>query len=292
MSSRQQKSQLIEDLTQKLSSLKEQKNKLDDEAYEWAEKRDKLNEKTKNLRLEIQGLRSERDKINEKVKELKQQRNETATKIHEKIDETRKLNEDNKGLAKKRPSTNHQALQEEIDSIEWKIQTTSMTLQEDKEHVEKVKQLETQLKVHKKLERVSQQAFKLRTEAKSLKTQSEQYHKELTENAQKSQDLHKKMFEKIEESKKSRAEADALHKQFVEAREKTRPIQDDIVKISIQIRQLKGELQEEEQKERKESESAIRETLEKRAIEKMKRREKLSWEEFQILAEKGLTTQD
>jgi uncharacterized coiled-coil DUF342 family protein len=226
------------------------------------------------------------------VKELKQQRNETATKIHEKIDETRKLNEDNKDLAKKRPSTNHQALQEEIDSIEWKIQTTSMTLQEDKEHVEKVKQLETQLKVHKKLERVSQQVFKLRTEAKSLKTQSEQYHKELTENAQKSQDLHKKMFEKIEESKKSRAEADALHKQFVEAREKTRPIQDDIVKISNQTRQLKGELQEEEQKERKESESAIRETLEKRAIEKMKRGEKLSWEEFQILAEKGLTTQD
>jgi uncharacterized coiled-coil DUF342 family protein len=51
-------------------------------------------------------------------------------------------------------------------------------------------------------------------------------------------------------------------------------------------------LQETDKKQKKESEDTLRQKIEEQAREKLKRREKLSWEEFQLLAEKGMTSQD
>jgi uncharacterized coiled-coil DUF342 family protein len=96
------------------------------------------------------------------------------------------------------------------------------------------------------------------------------------------------MLAKIEESKKIKAEADNLHKTFVQTREKTRPLQEQIAYTLNKMRQLKGEIREEQQKEKKQSEETIRNELEKQAREKLKRGQKLTWEEFQMLAEKGI----
>jgi uncharacterized coiled-coil DUF342 family protein len=100
------------------------------------------------------------------------------------------------------------------------------------------------------------------------------------------------MLTKVEESKKIKAEADSLHKAFVQAKEKLKPVQDEMTVTAIQIKQLKGEIREEEAKGKKQSEDAVRDKLEQQAREKMKRGEKLTWEEFQILAEKGMGAQD
>jgi len=283
---------MIEELTQKLSELRDQKNRLNDEAQECAEKRNNLNDKVKDLRTEASALRAERDKVNERVKELKQMRNEGSTKIHQKIETIGKLNQERKILAEKKPQRSHQSLQKEVDSIDWKIQTTSLSLQEDKELVEKVKQLESQLNIYRKLEQLNQKILELRVGVKNLKNENESNHKELTEDAKKSQDIHAKMLERIDESKKLKAEADSMHKQYLESREKSKPLQDELNSLSNHIRQLRVEIQAEEEKEKKQDQDMLRETLEKQAREKLKRGEKLSWEEFQLLAEKGLDAQD
>jgi uncharacterized coiled-coil DUF342 family protein len=132
----------------------------------------------------------------------------------------------------------------------------------------------------------------LRSEVDKFKAESQGYHESLTANARKSQELHGKMLTKMEESKKLRAEADELHKQFVAARETARPLYDEIAAVFGEIKKLKGEMREEEEKEKKQSEDELRQAIENRAKEKLKRGEKLSWEEFQLLAEKGISTQD
>jgi uncharacterized coiled-coil DUF342 family protein len=290
--SEQQKTREIEELTQKLSALKEQKDKLDIEANIWAEKRNKLNEQSKRLRAEILNFRNERDKLNEKVKELKQQREKAKTEIHEKIEEIKQLNQQIKALTKKKPSKSHQTLQKEVESIDWKIQTTPLNLKEEKELVEKVKQLETQLNIHRKLEQSSHKILELQTGIKTLKTKSRLCHENLTEMAQESQEIHGKMLEKIEELKKIETEADSFHKLFVQTKERTKPLQENTLEISKKLKQMRDEIREEAEKEKKKSEEALREKLEKQAREKMRRGEKLTWEEFQLLAEKGITTQD
>lgn len=290
--STQQKTGMIDELTQKLARLTEQKDTFDIEANRLAEKRNRLNEELRNLRTEIQELRSERDQTNEKVKELKQQRNTATARIHEEIEEIKKLGGERHDFSKKIPSRSHRALEEEVESIDWKIQTSSLTLQEEKDLVAKVKALETQLSVHRKVEQLNRKIDALHDEVKNLKAERERCHGALTAHSQKSQEIHAKMLAKIEESRKTKMEADGVHKRFLEERAKTKPLREEIVAVSCKIRQLKTEVREEHEKERKQSESLLRQTLENRAMEKLRRGEKLSWEEFQLLAEKGLTSKD
>lgn len=290
--STQEKTRVINELTQKLAPLGEQKGALDDEADRLAEKRNRLNEKMRNLRAEIQELRSERDHANEKVKELKQQRNTTTATIREKIEEIKKLRLERHDFSKKIPSRSHRALEEEVKNIDWKIQTSSLTLQEEKDLVGKVKALETQLDVHRKVEQLERKIDALHAEVKNLQTERERCHEALTAYSQKSQEIHAKMLTKIEESKKTKIEADGAHKRFVEAREKTKPLREEIATISCKIRQLESQVREEHEKERKQSESLLRQTLENKAMEKLRKGEKLSWEEFQLVAEKGSQSED
>lgn len=291
--STERKTRLINELTEKLRLLEEQKSVSDDEANTLAEKRDKLNERVRNSRSEIQELRSQRDEMNEKVKKLKLQRNDIKARIQEKIEEIKKLGEENRVLAEKKPSRSHHVLEEEVESIDWRIQTTPLTLQEDKELVGRVRQLESQLNIHKKIEQLKKKIQDLRTEITSLKTEGKQCHEALMDNVKKSQELHGKMLARIGESRKIKMEADEVHKQFIAAKDRGKPLQQEIAATWSKIRQLRGEIRTDEEKEKKQSEDVLRQTLEKKAIEKLKKGEKLSWEEFQLLAQKGnLTAQD
>jgi len=272
--------------------LKNQKGKLNVEAREWAEKRNKLNEQFKSLRSEVFELKNERDKLNERVKELKQQRDGTRTEFRKKIEQIRKINQEIKALAKKEPTRSAEDLQKEFDSIEWKIQTSSLSLKEEKELVERVKHLETQLNVYRKLDQLNQKIIELKAELKTLETKSRASHEKLTETALKSQQIHEKMLEKIDEPKKLKTEADNLHKLFLQTKETVKPIQEEIFEISNQIKGLKEEIRRKEDTEKKKMEDALREKLEKQAKEKLRRGEKLTWEEFQLLAEKGTVAQD
>jgi uncharacterized coiled-coil DUF342 family protein len=282
----------IEELNEKISSLKGQRDNLEAEAHEWAEKRDKLNEKFKKLRDETSNLKGERDTANDKVKELKLKRDEAKARISQKIQELRILREELNLATKKKPSRTFRSLQEQFDAIEWKIQTTPMSLNEEKELVEQVKQTETQLNIYKKLEQLRQKSLDARAQITAQRVESQSCHDLMTKTAQKGQEYHKKLLSKMEESRKVKAEADTLHQTFVQTREKARSIQNEIIRILDQMRRLKGEVRQKEDVEKKQTEKAMLNELETLARQKLKRGEKLTWEEFQLLAEKGLDAED
>jgi phosphoserine phosphatase len=278
----------IEELTRKLEALKGQRSKIDAEASEWVEKRDKLNKRFKSLRAEAIELKNARDKLNENVKDLKQQRDEARIASRAKIEGIMKLRQEIKSFAKKRPQRSLRALQAEFDNIEWQIQTSSSSLEEEKHLVEQVKQIEAQLNIYRRLDQLKQRVAELEAELKALETRNKASHAKLTEMAQKSRQMHEKMLEKINESKKLKAEADNFHKLFLQTRERARALQEEIAGVLKHVWQLKEEVREEEEKGKKEDEEALREKLEKQAREKLRRGEKLTWEEFQLLAERGM----
>jgi len=286
------KTQKIEELQEKLSVLKEQRNRLNIEARKWVLKRNKLNEQVKKLRTEISELKSERDELNTEVRELKQLRGKTKTEIHGTIEEIKKLNQQIKALANKKPSRSLQTLQKKLDEIEWEIQTTPLSLQEEKELVNQVRKLEIQLNIHKKLEMRHQKMLELQTELKTIEAKNKSYHKKIIETAQKCQEIHNKMLEKINEVRELKTEADNMHQSFLITRQKTKPIQEGIMTILSQIKLLRQEIRKEEEKERKKSEDALKRKIRKEAKEKLKQGEKITWEEFKILTEKEKTTQD
>lgn len=279
----------IDELNGKLSVLRDERIRLENETLELAEKRDKLNDRARGIRVEIQEVRTQRDEVNSKVRDMKQRRNEATKSINEKIAEVRKAQEEYRSLLKKEPSRSHHALKEEVERIDWQIQTTPTTLQEDRELVGKVKQLETQLVVHKRLERLKDRIAELRIQIRTMRFESQQLHTQLTANAQIAQESHRKMLEKIAESKTLKTQADDMHKQYLQTRAKIKPVQEEAKTIVDQILQLEGKIHADRQKEKEQSESVLRETLERQAKEKLKRGGKLSWEEFQLLAERGMT---
>ena len=275
----------LERISRQLSALREQVNNANADTKGQVEKRDKLNEKFKKLRQEIREFKNERDNLNEKVKTLKQQRDEARDKIKARIEEIKSHNQKIAELKKKTPRESRRVMQKEFDDIEWKIQTTPLDMQEEKRLVERVKQLETQLSVYKKIDQHVKKISELRKELEPFEANADAAHQELTEIAERSQDIHSKMMAKIAESKVIKAEADSLHSAYIQAKEQVRPIREEIKKLTEQKRKLQATMREEDAKRKKTEEQALKEKLGSKAKDKLQRGEKLSWNEFQLLAD-------
>jgi uncharacterized coiled-coil DUF342 family protein len=303
--STQDKLNQIANLRSQIATLKDQVNKADVESKKQVEKRDQLNEQTKKINLEIRDIKKQRDEINQKVQALKQQRDEVRVKIKPIMDEIQAINEKKEELKKKAPRIRQKDIQEEINKIDWKIQTESLDLQEEKRLVGEVKLLETQLSGYKKIEKQNKKIAEHIQERKVLDHQADAFHKELSEMAKKSQELHESMIAKIAEGKKAKEEADTLHKGFIENKEKIKTLLVDIAVLTGQllglqntVREQNKELREKEMalrlKEKEKmtvqrnkkllDEQALKEKLGAQAKEKLNKGEKLSWNEFQLLA--------
>jgi uncharacterized coiled-coil DUF342 family protein len=309
--SEQQKPIKIEDLNQQIEKLREQTNTADAQITKFIEQRNELNDKVKQTRQEIDELKTERDSINEKVKLLKLRRDEIRAKtipITEKINSIKeKIDE----LKKKVPRERQQDLQEELNAIEWKIQTTTLDLQEEKGLIENVKELETLLSAYKKIDAKYEKAKELMAQRQAIEAEADVIHNELTDLAKKSQEIHARMIEKVNNAKVSKAQADSLHQAYVKAKEDILGFQVKIAELTGQIRGLRAVMQEEDKarrlaaqqaykerqladKERqqadkekqqvvKEKQQAIKEKLGAEARDKLQKGEKLSWNEFQLV---------
>jgi uncharacterized coiled-coil DUF342 family protein len=309
--SEQQKPIKIDDINQQIEKLREQANTADVQIQKFIDQRNQLNDKVKQTRQEIDALKTERDTINEKVKLLKQQRDEIRVKtapITEKMDA---IKEKIAELKKQVPRESQQELQEEHDAIEWKIQTTSLDLQEEKGLIENVKQLEILLSSYKKIDARYKKMKELMAQRQAIEAEADVFHNELTDLAKKSQEIHSQMIEKVNAAKVTRAQADSLHQSYVKTKEDILQIHVKIAELTGQIQGLRAAMREEDKARRlaaqqayqerqladkdrqaadkekrqvvKEKEKAIKEKLGAEARDKLQKGEKLSWNEFQLV---------
>jgi uncharacterized coiled-coil DUF342 family protein len=278
----------IEQLNQELTPLKEERNKLNLEAKKWAEKRNLIHEKIRNLRKEASSVKEKRDILNEKVQELKNLRNEVKARRKEKRDKILGLQEKIRDLNEKRPEGNLRQVEREIEKIDWKIQTNSLPLKEEQDLVNQVRQLEAQLVVQKQIKKVKEKLFELRTEEKKFGSEAKTLHGKLSEMAEQSQKFHEQMLEALDKARKLQVEADDAHQKYVETKQQAQKLHQKCVELVEKIRTIERELKETADKKKAERQSELQKELEKRALAKLKRGEKLMWEEFQILADKGL----
>jgi uncharacterized coiled-coil DUF342 family protein len=287
-------------------------NKADIESKKMVEKRDQLNVQSTKINLEIRSLKKERDEVNKKVHTLKQERDEVRVKIKPIMDEIQAINDKKDELKKKMPHVRQRDIQKEIDKIDWKIQTETLDLQEEKRLIGEIKLLETQLVGYRKIEKENKKIAEHIHERKALDARAESFHKELSAFSSESQRLHETMIAKIAEVKKVKEEADGLHKSFIENREKTRNLRVEIAVLTGQMLGLRNTLREQNkelrekaiaervkvmtirQKEQEEADiiknqkmledQALKSKLGAQAKEKLDKGEKLSWNEFQLIA--------
>lgn len=272
----------VEELRQKLIDLKEEKKKLDAEIGELVKRRNDLNSQIKHLKTEILELRRLRDETNAEVKRLKGQKDEIKTERVQKIEEFKRLQAEIKSLLAKKPTKDASVLQKELNTIEWKIQTTPLSPQKEKQLIEKVKELEIQLNIYRKIEQLAQKKLELMAEIRALEARVKDLQDKMMNEIEKSRKIHEEIIKKLNEVKKLKTEVEDVHRLFLCARERTNTIREEIRKIAEKVALIEAE-------ERRKSEELLLEKFTKQALEKLRRGEKLTWEEFKTLTERGLT---
>jgi uncharacterized coiled-coil DUF342 family protein len=305
----EEKTKQIANIQQQIASLKDKIAKVNAETKKTADKRDELNNQTKQLSQQIYELRIQRDQINEKVKALKLQRDEVRDKIAPLMTEIHVINEKKQEIKKKSAPVRHEDVQKEIDAIDWKIQTETLDMTEEKRLVGEVKKLELQIGGYKKIEKENKKINELLNQRRALQELADNFHKQLSELVKSGQDVHSKMLAKVDETKKNRVEADLMHKAYIENREQIPQIQVEIAVLTGQLNGLRDSYRTEnralrekenssreqerskeqeqiklEKSQRAQSEQALKEKLGSQAKEKLERGEKVSWNEFQLLA--------
>lgn len=278
----------IEELNSELSQLREERDKQNLEARKWAEKRDALHEEIKKLRKEIGGLKEKRDGLNEKVQELKSLREKAKLKRKEKYAQIMKIKEKIEVLKKKKPSRSTQDIKKEIENLEWKIQTTAYTLKEEKLLTDQVSVLEAQLLIHEQMQELEKTLLELQAEDKALQTKAKTHHERLSQFAEQSQNFHQQMLETSKRAQSLQVEADGAHQKYLENKQQARDLNQKCKQLLDNIKTMRKEIHEVEEKKRVKRETELRKELEEKALEKLKRGQKLTWEEFKVLSEKGM----
>jgi uncharacterized coiled-coil DUF342 family protein len=280
----------IEELNQELAPVKEERNRLNLEAKKWVEKRNSLNEKVKNLRNEANSIKEKRDSINSQVQELKNIREQVTGKSKEKRDKISELHEKITTLNEKQPNNigNLRRVEKEIEKLDWTIQTNSLPIREEQELINQIRELETQLVAQKKINKVKDQLYELRSAQRGFGSEAKTIHEKLSELAEQSQKYHLQMLGIIEKARDLQTESNEAHQKYVEARAKAQQKHDKCVELIQQIKSIEQELKESADKKQAERKDELQKGLEERALAKLKSGEKLLWEEFQYLAEKGL----
>ena len=276
----------IEKLSRQLTVLRNQRDSLNEEARSWADKRDGIHKRIKDLRLEAVTIRERRDETNAKVRALKTQRDLTRALKKEKIEEIKQLTDKLRILITTQPKRALGPLKTEIDEIEWTIQTTSLTLEEEKPLVKRANELRKEYDRYERIADLRSRVLELERSMKTMDEEAEILHKQLTKLAFESRQFHDRMIEILEKAKVLKIQADEYHQNSVSNRSKSQVVHEEYVELEAKVKTLKRSLKEITEKSRLEQQSEKRKQLEEEAARKMKEGDKLSFEEFKLLIEK------
>ncbi|UCE15286.1 MAG: hypothetical protein JSV12_05215 [Candidatus Bathyarchaeota archaeon] len=277
--------QRIEELNSKLASLKEELDKLNPEARKWAEKRNSIHKQIKALRTKVDDLKEKRDELNKKVQELKNMREQARTERREKRTQILKLKEKLRRPTEKKPIRNMRDVESEIERLEWEIQTTSLPVREEKILIDQVRALENQLLTHKQIRKLEESFLELQAEEKALETKANLHHEKLSELAKQSQSFHEKVSEIFNKIHAFQVDADDAHQKYVEIKQKAQALHQERAEFLRQANSLMQELRQTEEKKQLKRQRELRKELVDKALGKMKRGEKLTWEEFKVVTE-------
>ncbi len=273
----------IQEIRVQLASLRIQITKSEQEAKHWKQKRDAAHEQTRNLRSQIELDRENRDSLNSQVSALKIQRNETRDQIREKIERIQSLRQQLAMLQENAPRIDVENLRREIKVLEWKIQTSSLTLEEEAPLINKVGELELQLETQNKIDMARVEIAELQEEIDEANQEASILHEKISDLAEQSQGFHKKMTESLQQLNNLRDEANSYHQEFIQRINDLEIARKDRAKAKTQLRTLNSELRSRETAERNAKESTTKEAVKKEAQKKLKKGEKLTFEEFKLV---------
>lgn len=269
--------------------MREERNSLNRKAKRWLDEKRGFLRQIDELRREVRGHRQRRDEVNSLVKGLKQKLENLRAEAAKEWERYLEIKREAEKLRLTVPTSEKKA-RKVFEDLEWKIQTTPFNHEEEKMLVEKIRELEAQIATHNRRSEKVRKLKEVSMKAEDLKDEGRRIRAEIVEKAKKSQIHHEKMVEtlkavdglvaKASEAQQrfleAKAKADEAHSKLLEALDRRRALEKDLKQFNenYSARMLKKALE-------------VREDKGRQAEEKLRRGEKLTFEEFQILLSKG-----
>jgi len=272
------------------TTLREKRDGLNTEAQQLVKERDKLNAQVAEWLSKAREHREKRDEYNEKVADFKTKRDEIYNKLKDKVDE-RQDNEEDAEEKKKKASPPSHVLRRKIRELDWSLQTQVLDLKREREIIEQIAELEGELKVAEEAAAKRKESAKARTEIEDLRLLMNAHHNSVLEFARLSQEENQHMIEAYAEVDALRKRADEAHRRYLDTRREADETHRRYIEARQENSRLRKELGEIRVRQRVEKIQALEERLEEKtsiALEKHKRGERLTMEEFSLLMKRGL----
>ena len=268
------------------------RDKHNKEAREWADKRDELNKKIKEMLTEAKEHKKQRDELNEKVKEYKEERRKWNQEVQE---FARQLKEAKSRLLPRKDLPNIGKLKKKLKELEFKQQTMVLTPEKERELVELIDSLYKKITEYEKEMddemKKNQELKELQEGFKEAKGNAEHYHKLVEETVAKAQEHHNKMVELFEKVDEIRKDADEAHRLFVENKKIADEEHEKFIAAARDVKDfekiLAGLRQKKMASKKKKEKTEIKKKAEE-IYEKFKRGEPLTTEDILILQKAGL----
>jgi len=282
------------DPQQRIKLLELELNKLDEELKKNSEERASLNEifKAQNearirLRQEINELRntltSARGRfkvVGEEFNYLKSSVQQFRKELNEKINESRSLRSSIMSLQDEL-TIDPKIAEKRIDELNWKIQTLSLSVKEEKKLLDQIRYLELQLIKGNKIKSLNEKLTSLKAEIESTKARLDEFQKKIKELANRRREIFAEITKYSTEFKALKSRTAPVYQKWIELKTKLNENHQRYVELTtkrktteINIKSLR--------------EGIVLINYEKRALDKLREGKRLTLEEYKFLAEKGL----
>lgn len=272
------------------TTLREKRDELNAEAQQLVKERDLLNNQVAEWLSKAREHREKRDDYNQKVAEFKLKRDELYSKLKDKVDEKQGNEDEAEEILKKTSSPAH-VLRRKVRELDWSLQTQVLDLKREREIIEQIAELETELKIAEDALEKRKESARTRTEIDDLRLLMNAHHNSVLEFARLSQEENQLMIEAYAEVDALRKRADDAHRRYLETRREADETHRRYIEAKQENNKLRKELGEIRVRRRVEKLQAIENRLEEKAttaLEKFKRGERLTMEEFSLLMKRGL----
>ena len=276
-------------LESELAKIREQRDNLNDQARKWSEKRNEAQNQIASITEEAEKTRKIRDELNSRVAELKKQRVQKQTEVSGKrvtyLNMQHKMND----LTVSQPLT-ERAARKKFHELEWLIQTSRLSPKDEQKIIQQVKNYEKQLAIYRTIKDKETKLQDVRLDLEGSRLGAKNRHAELSKLAEESQRNHEKMLAFLRKASELKTEARKAHQLLVETRRKADEAHKMLVELLTEKRVIDGQIRasgKASQLEQIKRGIDMQEEIARVATGKMQRGEKLTFDEFKLLLERG-----
>jgi uncharacterized coiled-coil DUF342 family protein len=237
--------------------------------------------------LNHKNMRDEKNKLIAEKKQLRDQlhkeKNELSQKIKDLISKKREI------LSSMRES--EPDLLRQLKEVDWKYQTTPLSLEEERRLLQRRSELEKKLMIFKRAREIDQEINSLKTSSEELRTKADLVHKEILSLAEESKVHHESMIKSLEECKPLSAELEQVKVEIASIKTAIESSKKELSELVSKYKEIRESVMKQKIEMLAEQTRQIitkRSELAERAAEKIKNGERLTFEEFAaMLAMKG-----